>query len=75
MSVADPVAARSEARALIACKLDRAFESRLGHGCSTSSLCVVLSCVGRDLATSRPRSPTIRRNRLGNQKIKGGEGP
>jgi hypothetical protein len=47
----DPVAARSEARSLIARALDRWFESRLRHGCLSSSLYVVLSCVGRGLAT------------------------
>jgi hypothetical protein len=37
----DPVAARSEARALIARTLDRGFEYRLGHVClsSLSMLC------------------------------------
>jgi hypothetical protein len=50
--VADPVAARPEARALIARTLDRGFESRLRHGFLSSSVYVVLSCVGRDLVTS-----------------------
>jgi hypothetical protein len=45
---AEPVAARSEARAFIA----RGFESRLRHGCLSSIFYVVLSCVGRGLATS-----------------------
>jgi hypothetical protein len=49
---ADPVAARSEPQALIARTLDRGFESRLRHGCLPSSFYVVLSCVGRGLATS-----------------------
>jgi hypothetical protein len=49
---ADPVAARSQARALIAHTLDRGFESRLRHGCLSSSFYVVLSCVGKGLATS-----------------------
>jgi hypothetical protein len=49
--VADPVAARSEARALITRILDRGFESRLRHGCLSSSFYVVLSCVGIGLAT------------------------
>jgi hypothetical protein len=49
---ADPVAARSEARALIARTLGRGFESRLRHGCLSSSFYVVLSCVGRNRATS-----------------------
>jgi hypothetical protein len=49
---ADPVAARSEARALIARTLDRGFESCLSHGCLSSSFYVVLSCAGRGLATS-----------------------
>jgi hypothetical protein len=48
----DPVVARSEARALIARILDRGFESRLKRGCLSSSFYVVLSCVGRGLATS-----------------------
>jgi hypothetical protein len=30
---------------------DRGFESRSRHGCSSASFCVVLSCVGRDVAT------------------------
>jgi hypothetical protein len=30
---------------------DRGFESRLRHGCLSASFCVVLSCVGRGLAT------------------------
>jgi hypothetical protein len=45
------VAARSEARALSARTLDRAFESRLRHGCLSSSVYAVLSCVG-SLATN-----------------------
>jgi hypothetical protein len=49
---ADPVAARSEARALISRTLVRGFESRLRQGCLSSSFYVVLSCVGRGLATS-----------------------
>jgi hypothetical protein len=49
---ADPVAARSETRALSARTLDRGFESLLRHGCLSSSVYVVLSCVGRGLATS-----------------------
>jgi hypothetical protein len=49
---ADPVAARSEAQALIARTLDCGFESRLGHGCLFLSFHVVLSCVGRGLAMS-----------------------
>jgi hypothetical protein len=76
--LADPVAALSEARALIACTLDREFESRLRRGCLSSSFYVVLSCVGRgrqvELIT-RPRSPTICRIRLGNQRKRGSEGP
>jgi hypothetical protein len=48
---ANPVAARSEARDLIARTLDRGFESRLRHGCLSASFCVVLSCVGRGLTT------------------------
>jgi hypothetical protein len=43
---------RSEARALIARTLDRGFESRLRHGCLSSSFYAVLSCVGRGFATS-----------------------
>jgi hypothetical protein len=39
--IADPVTARSEARALIASTLDRGFESHLRHGCLSSSFCVV----------------------------------
>jgi hypothetical protein len=39
------------ARALIARTLDRKFESRLRHGCLSSSFYVGLSCVGRGLAT------------------------
>jgi hypothetical protein len=50
--IADPVAPRVEARALIARTLDRGFESRLRHGCLSSSFHVVLPCVGRGLATS-----------------------
>jgi hypothetical protein len=38
----DPVAVRSQARALSARTLDRWFESRLGHGCLSSSVFVVL---------------------------------
>jgi hypothetical protein len=53
MSYADPVAARSEARALIARTLGRGFESRLKHGCLPSSVYVVLFCVSRGLATNR----------------------
>jgi hypothetical protein len=49
---AEPVAARSETRALIARTLDRGFESRLWHGCLSSSFYVVLPCVGRGLAMS-----------------------
>jgi hypothetical protein len=49
---AEPVAARSEARTLIARTLDRGFESRLKHECLSSYFYVVLSCVGRGLATS-----------------------
>jgi hypothetical protein len=49
---ADPMAALSEARALSARTLDRGFESRSRHGCLSSSLYIVLSCVGRGLATS-----------------------
>jgi hypothetical protein len=30
---------------------DRGFESCLRHGCLSASFCVVLSCVGRGLAT------------------------
>jgi hypothetical protein len=51
MTLADPVAARSEARALIARTLDRELESSLRYGCLSSSFCVLLSCVGRGLAT------------------------
>jgi hypothetical protein len=51
LKIVNPVAARSEARALIARTLDRGFESRLKYGCLSSSFCVLLSCVGRDLAT------------------------
>jgi hypothetical protein len=47
----DPVAARSEVRALSARAMDRGLESRLRHGCLSSSFYVVLSCVGRGLAT------------------------
>jgi hypothetical protein len=46
--VADPVAARSEVRALIARTLDRGFKSRSRHGCLSASFCAVLSCVGRE---------------------------
>jgi hypothetical protein len=49
--IADPVAARSEMRALIARTLDRGFKSRSRHGCLSASFYVVLSCVGRGLAT------------------------
>jgi hypothetical protein len=49
---ADPVASRSEARALSVRTLDRGFESRLRHGCLPSFVYVVLPCVGRGLATS-----------------------
>jgi hypothetical protein len=66
------------ARALIARTLDRVFESRLRHGCLSSSFYIVLSCVGRGLGTGWWlvwRSTTMCRNRLGNQKIRGGEGP
>jgi hypothetical protein len=49
---ADPVAARSQVWALSARTLDRGFESRLRHGWLSSSFYVVLSCVGRGLATS-----------------------
>jgi hypothetical protein len=72
------MAARSEARALIARTLDHGFEFRLKYGCLSSSFYAVLSCAGRGLCDeliTRPRSPTICRNRLGNQKIRGGEGP
>jgi hypothetical protein len=63
---------------LIARTLDRGFGSRLRHGCLSSSFYVVLSCVGRGLATSWlpvQGVPTVCRNRSGNQKIRGGEGP
>jgi hypothetical protein len=50
--IADPVAERSEARALIARTLDRGFESSVGHGCFALSFYVVLSCAGRVLAKS-----------------------
>jgi hypothetical protein len=46
------VAARSEARTLIARTPDRGLESHLRHGCLSSCVYVVLSCVGRGLATS-----------------------
>jgi hypothetical protein len=49
---ADPVAARSEARALSVRTLDRGFEYRLRHGCLSSSVFVMLSCVGGGLVTS-----------------------
>jgi hypothetical protein len=49
---ADPVTARSEARTLSARSLDHGFESPLRYGCLSSFLYVVLSCVGRGLATS-----------------------
>jgi hypothetical protein len=49
---ADPVATWSEVQALIARTVDRGFESRLRHGCLSSSFYVVLFCVGRGLATS-----------------------
>jgi hypothetical protein len=52
MKVADPVAARSEARALSASTLNRGFECRFKYGYLSSSVCVVLSCEGRGLATS-----------------------
>jgi hypothetical protein len=45
------VAAQSEARALIARTLDRGFESRLRHRCLSLYFYVVLSCVGKGLAT------------------------
>jgi hypothetical protein len=45
----DPVAARSEARAFSPRTLNRGFESRLRHGCLSSSFCVVLFFVGRGL--------------------------
>jgi hypothetical protein len=35
---------------LVGCR-DRGFESRSRHGCLSASFCVVLSCVGRGLAT------------------------
>jgi hypothetical protein len=47
LGLADPLAGRSEVRALIARTLDRGFESRLRYGCLSSSSYVVLSCVGR----------------------------
>jgi hypothetical protein len=50
-AIADPVAARSEARALIARTPDHGFESRSKHECLSSSVFVVLSCVGSGLAT------------------------
>jgi hypothetical protein len=49
---ANPVAVRSEARALSDRTLDCGFESRLRHGCLSSSVYVVLSCAGKGLATS-----------------------
>jgi hypothetical protein len=42
----------AEAWALIALTLVRGFKSRLRHGCLFLSLYVVLSCVGRGLATN-----------------------
>jgi predicted LPLAT superfamily acyltransferase len=51
-SLADPVAVQSEARALSAHTLDRGFKSHLRHGCLSSPVYDVLSCVGRGLATS-----------------------
>jgi hypothetical protein len=50
--IADPVAMRSEVRTLSARTLDHGFESCVRHGCLSSSLYVVLSCVGRGLVTS-----------------------
>jgi hypothetical protein len=74
---ADPVAARSEPRALNARTLDRGFESRLKHGCLSSSFYVVLSCVGRGLATNwslvQGVLPMLKWFR--EQKKRGGEGP
>jgi hypothetical protein len=35
----------------IAQKWERRFESCLGHGCVFACFCVVLSCVGRGLAS------------------------
>jgi hypothetical protein len=51
---ADPVAARSEARVFSVCTLERGFESRLRHGCLSSSVYVVLSCVGRGVQGALP---------------------
>jgi hypothetical protein len=45
--LADPVAAWT----LSARTLDHGFESRSRYGCLSSFVCVVLSCVGRGLAT------------------------
>jgi hypothetical protein len=45
------VAAWSDAQALSARTLDHGFESCLGHGCLSSSIFDVLSCVDRGLAT------------------------
>jgi hypothetical protein len=42
-----PVAAQSEALGWSLERLNRGFESRLRHGCLSSSFCVMLSCVGR----------------------------
>jgi hypothetical protein len=51
MECDDPVVERSEAQTLIASTLGGGFESRLRHRCLFSSVHVVLSCVGRGLAT------------------------
>jgi hypothetical protein len=46
------VAVRSEAWVLVGWLLgDRGFESRFWEGCLSASFCIVLSCVGRGLAT------------------------
>jgi hypothetical protein len=72
------VAARSEARALIARTLDRGFESRSRYGCLSSNFSGVFSCVGIVLATSLPLVQGVLPYvdiRLGNRKIRVGEGP
>jgi hypothetical protein len=59
---ADPMATRSDTWDLSACKLDRGFESLLGHGCLSLVFlrCVVL-CRFRpcDGLIPRPGSPTV----------------
>jgi hypothetical protein len=50
-SVPVTVAVRSEVWVWPVGCWDRGLESRSKHGCLSASFCVVLSCVGRGLAT------------------------